>query len=176
MGGGALGATPRFVQDAGIAVPRRQDEGSPVLKNLRVASAALLMAAPLMAHAAGFDCARAGSPSEKAVCATPKVSALDGKLADAFRAALKNHPDKADALKLDQRHWLASRDDLGWTYISGDLGKQLPDFLAGQYQQRIDFLAGLDAGKPKAPLTVVSDALPKLPSGSRDVLSDLKKQ
>jgi uncharacterized protein YecT (DUF1311 family) len=147
-----------------------------VFKNLRAAGVALLLAAPLAAHAAGFDCAKAGSPSEKAVCASPKLSALDGKLADAFRTALNNHPDKADALKLDQRHWLASRDDLAWTYISGDLGKQLPDFLAGQYQQRIDFLAGLDAGKAKAPLTVVSDALPKLPSGSRDVLSDLKKQ
>src|ERR1700754_3470461 len=176
MGGGALGATPRFVQDAGIAVPRRQDEGSPVLKNLRVASAALLMAAPLMAHAAGFDCARAGSPSEKAVCASPKVSALDGKLAEAFRTALKNHLDKADALKLDQRHWLASRDDTAWTYISGGLDKELVNVMAGQYQRRFEFLAGLDAGKPQPPLAVVADALPKLPSGSRDVLNDLKAQ
>lgn len=147
-----------------------------MFKNLRVASAALLLAAPLAAHAASFDCAKAGTPSEKAVCASPKVSALDGKLGDAFRTALKNHPDKADALKLDQRHWLASRDDTAWTYISGGLGKELVNLMAGQYQQRIDFLAGLDAGKPKAPLTVVSDALPKLPSGSRDVLNDLKGQ
>jgi len=147
-----------------------------VFKNLRVASAALLLAAPLMAHAASFDCAKAGTPSEKAVCASPKVSALDGKLGDAFRTALKNHPDKADALKLDQRHWLASRDDTAWTYISGGLGKELVDLMAGQYERRIAFLAGLDAGKPKAPLAVVSDALPKLPSGSRDILNDLKAQ
>ena len=147
-----------------------------MFKKLRVASVAWLLVAPLVAHAAGFDCTKARTPSEKAVCASPKLSALDGKLADAFLMALKNHPDKADALKLDQRHWLASRDDSAWTYLSGDLGKQLPAFLAGQYQQRIDFLAGLDAGKPKAPLTVVSDALPKLPSGSRDILNDLKKQ
>nr|WP_157504146.1 lysozyme inhibitor LprI family protein [Luteibacter rhizovicinus] len=147
-----------------------------MFRKLRVASVAVLLVAPLVAHAAGFDCAKARTPSEKAVCASPKLSALDGKLADAFLTALKNHPDKADALKLDQRHWLASRDDSAWTYLSGDLGKQLPDFLAGQYKQRIDFLAGLDAGKPKAPLTVVSDALPKLPSGSRDILNDLKKQ
>ncbi|HVI55840.1 MAG TPA: lysozyme inhibitor LprI family protein [Luteibacter sp.] len=147
-----------------------------MFKNLRVASAALLLAAPLMAHAASFDCAKAGTPSEKAVCASPKVSALDGKLGDAFRTALKNHPDKADALKLDQRHWLASRDDTAWTYISGGLGKELVDLMAGQYERRIAFLAGLDAGKPKAPLAVVSDALPKLPSGSRDILNDLKAQ
>ena len=147
-----------------------------MFKTLRVASAVLLLAAPLVAQAAGFDCAKAGTPSEKAVCASPKLSALDGKLADAFRTALKNHPDKADALKLDQRHWLASRDDTAWTYISGGLGKELVNLMAGQYQQRVDFLAGLDAGKPKPPLTVVADALPTLPSGSRDILNDLKKQ
>jgi len=147
-----------------------------VSKKLRVASTALLLAAPVMAHAASFDCARAGTPSEKAVCASPKISALDGKLADAFRTALKNHPDKADALKLDQRHWLASRDDTAWTYISGNLGKELVNVMAGQYQRRIEFLGGLDAGKPQPPLAVVADALPKLPSGSRDVLNDLKVQ
>jgi uncharacterized protein YecT (DUF1311 family) len=145
-----------------------------VLKNLRVASVALLLAAPLVGQAASFDCTKAGSPSEKAVCASPRVSALDGKLGDAFRTALKNHPDKADALKLDQRHWLASRDDTAWTYISGGLDQELVNVMAGQYQRRIEFLAGLDAGKPKAPLTVVSDALPRLPSGSRDILNDLK--
>jgi len=147
-----------------------------VSKKLRVASTALLLAAPVMAHAASFDCARAGTPSEKAVCASPKISALDGKLADAFRTALKNHPDKADALKLDQRHWLASRDDTAWTYISGNLGKELVNVMAGQYQRRIEFLGGLDAVKPEPPLAVVADALPKLPSGSRDVLNDLKVQ
>ena len=145
-------------------------------KKLRAASAALLLTAPLMAHAASFDCAKAGTPSEKAVCAAPTISALDGKLGDAFRAALKNHPDKADALKLDQRHWLATRDDTAWTYLSGGLGKELVNVMAGQYRQRIEFLAGLDKGKPQAPLAMVADALPKLPSGSRDVLSDLKAQ
>jgi uncharacterized protein len=147
-----------------------------VFKNLRLVSVALLLAAPLMAHAASFDCARAGTPSEKAVCASPKISALDGRLADAFRTALKNHPDKADALKLDQRHWLASRDDTAWTYISGGLGKELVNVMAGQYQQRIEFLTGLDAGKPQRPLAVIVDALPKLPAGSRDLLNDLKAQ
>lgn len=145
-------------------------------KKLRVASAVLLLAAPLMAHAASFDCAKAGTPSEKAVCASPKVSELDDQLADAFRTALKSHPDKADALKLDQRHWLATRDDTAWTYISGGLGKELVNVMAGQYQQRIAFLAGLDKGKPQPPLAIIYDALPKLPAGSRDVLADLAAQ
>lgn len=147
-----------------------------MLKNLRVVSVALLLTAPPMAHAASFDCAKVGTPSEKAVCASPRISALDGKLADAFRTALNNYPDKADALKLDQRHWLASRDDTAWTYISGGLDKELVNVMAGQYRQRIEFLAGLDAGKPQRPLAVVVDALPKLPAGSRDVLNDLRAQ
>jgi uncharacterized protein len=147
-----------------------------VSKKLRVASAALLLAAPLMAHAASFDCAKAGTPSEKAVCASPKISGLDGQLADAFRTALKNHPDKTDALKLDQRHWLATRDDTAWTYISGGLGKELVNVMAGQYQQRIEFLGGLDKGKPQPPLAVVYEALPRLPAASLDVLADLAAQ
>ncbi|MET0936708.1 MAG: lysozyme inhibitor LprI family protein, partial [Luteibacter sp.] len=142
-------------------------------QTLRLMTAAWLLAVPCMTHAAGFDCAKAASPSEKAICASPKVSALDGKLAEAFRKALASHPDKADALKLDQRHWLASRDDLAWSYLSGNLTKELGPVLEGQYRKRIDFLAGLDATSVPAPLGVVAAALPKLPSGSRDVLHDL---
>jgi uncharacterized protein YecT (DUF1311 family) len=134
----------------------------------------LLVGAPWVAHAAGFDCAKAASPSEKAICRSPAVSALDGKLAEAFRAALAHHPDKAEALKLDQRHWLASRDDRAWSYLSGGLDKELGKVLEGEYKHRIDFLAGLDAAQVDAPLGVVAAALPKLPSGSRDILNDLK--
>lgn len=133
----------------------------------------VLLASPWLAHAAGFDCAKATTPTEKAICASPKVSALDGKLGDAFRKALAGHPDEADALKLDQRHWLASRDDQAWSYLSGGLAKNLGPVLEGMYRKRIDFLAGLDAPSVPAPLAVVAAALPKLPSGSRDVLHDL---
>ena len=52
----------------------------------------LLLAAGV-GSAAGFDCGKAATSAEKAICASPKVSALDGKLGDAFRAALKSHPD-----------------------------------------------------------------------------------
>jgi uncharacterized protein YecT (DUF1311 family) len=134
---------------------------------------ALLLAVPVGAHAAGFDCAKASTVVEKAICASPKVSTLDGQLGDAFRTALKNHPDKADALKLDQRHWLAERDAAVADFLSSSPGKALPVSTA-QYQARIDFLRGLDTKAPK-PLDAVQTALSHLPAGSYDVLADLAK-
>lgn len=43
---------------------------------------AMLMA-PAFVHAAGFDCAKAVTPVEKAICAAPKTSALDGEFGEA---------------------------------------------------------------------------------------------
>ncbi|MGN6094420.1 MAG: lysozyme inhibitor LprI family protein [Luteibacter jiangsuensis] len=132
----------------------------------------LLLAASACA-AAGFDCGKASTLAEKAICASPKVSALDGKLGEAFRTALKNHPEKGDALKLDQLHWLADRDAAMADFLRDNPGKPLPADI-GQYQARIDVLQGLDTKLPK-PLDIVQDALAKLPAGSYDPLADLAK-
>ena len=140
---------------------------------MRLTVGATLWLAPFLAQAAGFDCAKAGTPIEKAICASPAVSALDGQLGDAFRAALADHPDKRDALTIDQRHWLADRDAAIAAVLRDHPGKPLPAEVA-QYKDRIDFLQGLDAKAP-APLDRIRDALPRLPSGSRDILADLGK-
>lgn len=127
--------------------------------------------APALSHAAGFDCAKASTPIEKAICASPKVSALDGELGDAFKAALAAHPDKADALKLDQRHWLASRDEMIGSQVRDEPGKALTDDVAG-YRGRIDFLKGIDAPVPR-PLDTIRAALPRLAGSAHDVLTTL---
>jgi uncharacterized protein YecT (DUF1311 family) len=132
----------------------------------------LLLGASL-ASAAGFDCGKASTVAEKAICASPEVSALDGKLGEAFRLALKNHPDKAQALKLDQLHWLAGRDAAISDFLRDHPGKTLPAGTIG-YQERIDFLHGLDA-KPTQPLDVLRGALTRLPAGSYDAWRDLAK-
>ncbi|WP_369930913.1 lysozyme inhibitor LprI family protein [Xanthomonas sp. NCPPB 2632] len=132
---------------------------------------AVLLCSPVLAHAAGFDCAKAGTPVEKAICASPKVSALDGELGQAFRAALSAHPGMADALKLDQRHWLAERDAAVWSQLRQAPGKPLPDTVGG-YRERIDVLKGLDTPAP-APLDRIRAALGKASDGSRDVLDQL---
>lgn len=63
--------------------------------------------APLPAVAAGFDCAKAGTPVEKMICADTALSLLDQRLAGAYRQALSIGKDRA-ALKKTQLVWLKS--------------------------------------------------------------------
>ena len=81
--------------------------------NLRSAMRlAVLTIAPMAAHAAGFDCTKAASPTEKAICADPGLSSLDGQLAAAWKKALAKGGDTA-ALKAAQLQWLKQRDRCG---------------------------------------------------------------
>ncbi len=73
--------------------------------------AVLKISSPI-AHAAGFDCAKAASPTEKAICADAGLSKLDGQLAAAWKAALTKGGDTA-VLKTAQRKWLKQRDQCG---------------------------------------------------------------
>ncbi|MGN7983658.1 lysozyme inhibitor LprI family protein [Burkholderia sp. 22313] len=77
-----------------------------------LAAAALLAALPMAAHAAGFDCAKAASPTEKTICADTGLSTLDGQLAAAWQKALAKGGDTA-ALKAAQLKWLKQRDRCG---------------------------------------------------------------
>ncbi|WP_446904025.1 lysozyme inhibitor LprI family protein [Burkholderia sp. YIM B11467] len=77
-----------------------------------VAMAALLSLLPIAAHAAGFDCAKAASPTEKTICADPALSKLDGDLSAAWKKALAKGGDTA-TLKAAQLKWLKQRDQCG---------------------------------------------------------------
>ncbi|MDR6499506.1 uncharacterized protein YecT (DUF1311 family) [Burkholderia ambifaria] len=77
-----------------------------------IAAAALLTLLPIAAHAAGFDCAKAASPTEKTICADAALSKLDGDLAAAWKKALAKGGDTA-ALKAAQLKWLKQRDQCG---------------------------------------------------------------
>jgi uncharacterized protein len=57
------------------------------------------------AYAASFDCAKASTQQEKAVCANPTLSALDDKLAESYRTARTVSQD-AEKLKLEQIDWI----------------------------------------------------------------------
>jgi uncharacterized protein YecT (DUF1311 family) len=65
------------------------------------------------AHAASFDCARAGTPTEKAICADPTVSNMDSEMAAAFKTALAHWPagSWATFIRREQRDWLKSRNE-----------------------------------------------------------------
>jgi len=55
--------------------------------------------------AASFDCARADTVVERAICASPRLSRLDAELATAYRQALAETADRQE-LKVAQRRWL----------------------------------------------------------------------
>lgn len=95
-----------------------------------LALAALLFLAPV-AQAASFDCAKAGTSFEKAICANPDLSSQDETLAQAYATALGGlSADAAAAVKASQHNWLdyAAR-------VCGDDGQPIPgDYTADQTQ------------------------------------------
>lgn len=98
---------------------------------------AVLLATPAAA-APSFDCTKARSKAEKAVCASPEASALDSEVADAYRLALSRLEADANAvmrLKIDQKAFVTYRDK----FIDNE-NLVLPDFLA----KRRDFLLSID--------------------------------
>ncbi|MDE1146674.1 MAG: lysozyme inhibitor LprI family protein [Azospirillaceae bacterium] len=77
-----------------------------------------LAAVPLLLWASGphartptpsFDCAAATKPAEKVICADPKLAALDADIAQLYRQALAKAGPNAEAIKAEQRRWLAYR-------------------------------------------------------------------
>lgn len=67
------------------------------------------MLIPAMLLAAGFDCARATSTTEKAICADAALSALDEHLARYYSAGRMVLKEGASCLQSDQQRWLQRR-------------------------------------------------------------------
>jgi uncharacterized protein len=91
------------------------------------------------AHAASFDCARAATPDERAVCSDPQLSELDEVVARAFgQAKLASPADQqgpvveyAHAFLKDRRACAADRSCIFGTYVAvltnyRDLGAKEP--------------------------------------------------
>ena len=74
---------------------------------------ALLAPSPAAAQQAAtgpsFDCARAQSWDERAICADRDLAALDRRVAEAFRRAVEAKPGDRDRLQAEQRAWLRER-------------------------------------------------------------------
>lgn len=73
---------------------------------IRSAALALLLFVATNATAASFDCARASTLVEQAICNDPELSGLDDSLSDAYRDALQQAPDPA-LVQATQRRWLS---------------------------------------------------------------------
>lgn len=74
-------------------------------------SLALPPAMPALAGP-GFDCARATRQIDRAICAWDNVGALDGHMAETFKATLAAQKDETAvaSVRADQKAWLAERD------------------------------------------------------------------
>ncbi|MBU6486293.1 MAG: DUF1311 domain-containing protein [Burkholderiales bacterium] len=98
---------------------------------LHVIALTVLTALPMACRAASFDCAKAASPTEKAICATPALSQLDSELAVAWKASLAQSQD-GPALKRAQQQWLRLRNACG----------DDKSCVADRYKERLAALAG----------------------------------
>jgi len=64
----------------------------------------LLLMASGAAQAASFDCVKAKTPQEKAICTSPKLSAADDSMAAAYKAVLGSvRPEVAGEIRDAQR-------------------------------------------------------------------------
>jgi len=61
------------------------------------------------AQAASFDCAKASSFVEKAICSDKRLSSMDDQLARLYKAA-RAAATNTSALETEQKSWLSSRD------------------------------------------------------------------
>lgn len=74
----------------------------------KIKSCLLLFSAlvlPLHAYAASFNCSKAGTAVEKAICADPELSDLDERLGASYKKALSTAANESE-LRTAQKDWL----------------------------------------------------------------------
>lgn len=75
--------------------------------------------APATAGAASFDCAKAATPTEHAICDNPQLSSLDDQTAGMYYTMISNgslSPAKVSQVKAAQASFLTKRDACGANY------------------------------------------------------------
>jgi uncharacterized protein YecT (DUF1311 family) len=108
-----------------------------------------LLCLPFTAHSASFDCDKASTLVEKAICGDKELSDLDDTLQSVYKRALSQVED-AETLKSDQRNWLKNTRNKCKT----------PGCLKTAYMEHIEVLNDVAASAPSAPKKAASD-LPK---------------
>jgi uncharacterized protein len=116
------------------------------MKAILAALALLALTAPALA----FDCTKATTAVEKAICADPQLKTLDAQLADAY-AAVKSvsAPAEQKMLARSQKRWIAERE-----YCSGgDTG--IDACIAQKTKDRLSLLTGTPESGPGAAAKMV---------------------
>ncbi len=114
------------------------------------AAALSILAAPAAAQEgpqASFDCKKAATPVERAICEGNYTAELDRAMAALYRAALERAPGERAATEAQQRQWLAARNT--------SCGRAKPDSecLARLYKERIAALVSLTRDPKAQPIT-----------------------
>lgn len=80
------------------------------VSGIAVSGFMLLLASPAFAQNAqpSFDCAKAETPVEHAICESPSVAAIDADMAVSYSEALRKSADP-ETLRREQRDWAAQR-------------------------------------------------------------------
>jgi uncharacterized protein YecT (DUF1311 family) len=106
-----------------------------------------LCATSSMGIGASFDCGNAGTPMEKAICATPQIGRLDstlGQLSEQLLGELA--PTAKGELKAGQLAWIAGRNARCDAAASGP-ASAFVDCVEPLYQRRINHLRA-ELGQP----------------------------
>ncbi len=92
------------------------------MTSLRLVASAMLMLP--MAEALALDCAKAFTPVEKAICASPDLLQQDGDLSKAYGAARGAVAgDQRKSLALSQKRWIETREGICGSLEAGELAK-----------------------------------------------------
>ena len=104
----------------------------------------LLVIAPKPVQA--IDCQKAATNVEHAICRDPGVYALDRELTQALHRVLESHPNERDSMLIDERHWIATRDD-SCSPLRDDASK-MHDCLEKAYREQLDVVRRKDSALP----------------------------
>ncbi|TIX90772.1 lysozyme inhibitor LprI family protein [Rhizobium sp. P44RR-XXIV] len=108
---------------------------------LLLVEAALWVAVPNPALAAGLDCTKAASNVENMICATPALSTLDGTLNRVYDWALADeYAVNKGRLSADQKNWITQTRNVCTSV----------DCLTDTYDGRIEELATIKIGEERA--------------------------
>lgn len=114
---------------------------------------------PAVCHAQSFDCSKAQSAIEKAICASPALAAQDATLAATYRQVvtdLNGDAVKLNELRAQQRNWLADRNK---SCVDTD-PVRLSACLATSYQTRLTALKAATPAPVESPVTPAQPAAP----------------
>lgn len=105
-------------------------------KNMKKLIAILFLTIPVTVFAASFDCNKASTDVEKAICSDSNLSSLDESLSALYKKTLTIHPD----LKASQIEWIKQTRQC-------EKDSSIADCIKTAYEDRMSYLSSLDTSE-----------------------------